>query len=293
MPRPAIITTAVLLLIAPALVRAQDDDVPLGDLARAARKAKQVEEQAVIDNDNLNVMMDQAESERLNGKPVFSIDPSGNAFRMTSPDGTCSLSFDAKATALISTPFVTSEIPQDELLKLQGPATIHDGVLEVSLHNGTGWDVKEIVVGITVVQNPGMVDLKPAKLLEPVNDSSTQKLPDMTMLYHLKATSPPEANTVFRADLGGDLDSSKEWHWALIGARGIPPAAPGSVEEPSPAMNLTGGASLPNISLSETKAALPIASTAATSSPLNSPNSPMNSASPPSHDAPALPSTQH
>lgn len=258
MPRP-LLAALVALLLSPAFVCAQDDEVPLGDLARAARNVKPAEEQTVIDNDNLNVMMDQAESERLNGKPVFSIDPSGNAFRMTSPDGTCSLSFDAKATALISTPFVSSELPQDELLKLQGPATVHDGILEVSLHNGTGWDVKEIVVGITVLQTSSVPEFKPARMIGPIDESMTQKLPDMTMLYHLKATSPPDANTVFRADLGGDLDASKEWHWALIGARGIPPAAPGSLDESLPAPPSAGSTTVPNTTLSETKPASAVA----------------------------------
>jgi hypothetical protein len=216
---------AVVLLLLPLLVYAQDDDVSLGDLARAVRVSKTPTQQNVIDNDNLNAAMDKAESERLNGKPVFSIDPSGSSFRMTSPDGTCSLSFDAKATALISTPYVASELPQDELLKLEGPAAIHDGVLEVSLHNGSQWELKEIVVGITVPQNSPTPSLKPAML----GDVNTAKLPDLTMLYHLKAVCPPDAITTFRGNLGGDLDSTKDWRWSLVSARGIPPAAPGSV----------------------------------------------------------------
>lgn len=203
--------------------------MPLGDLARAARAAKASSDQSVIDNDNLSVMMDQAESERLNGKPVFSIDPSGNAFRMTSPDGTCSLSFDAKATALISTPFVTSELPQDELVRLDGAAAIHDSVLEVSLHNGSEWGLKEIVVGITVPQNFPTPAFKPASLA--TDSTSSQKLPDLTMLYHLKADSAPDATTVFRGDMGNDVDASKDWRWSLVSARGIPPAAPGSVAQ--------------------------------------------------------------
>lgn len=255
--RSLVISLVAIGFFAPALSRAQDDDVPLGDVARAMRKARPADDQQVIDNDNLTVMMDQAESERLNGQPIFSIDPSGNAFRMTSPDGTCSLSFDAKATALISTPFVSSELPQDELLKLEGPATIHDGVLEVSLHNSSGWEVKEIVVGITVLQDSGFSQLRPAKLIGPTNDGPSEKLPDTTMLYHLKATSPPDANTVFRANLGDDVDPSKEWRWALIGARGIPPAAPGSVEEPSPASIAPSLGVLPDISLSQTTPAIP------------------------------------
>ena len=253
MSRFLVIAIGLLLLSSPVIVRAQDDDIPLGDLARAARKTKSADEQTVIDNDNLNVMMDQAEGERLNGKPVFSIDPSGNAFRMTSPDGTCSLSFDAKATALITTPFVSSELPQDALLKVEGPATIHDGLLEVSLHNGTGWELKEIVVAITVLQNSAASQLRPAKLIGPIDDDLEPRLPDMTMLYHLKATSPPDANTVFRADLGGDIDSSKQWRWALVGARGVPPAAPGSVEDP---LSLTGPGFTSPVSLSETKSIL-------------------------------------
>src|SRR5690348_11796231 len=199
------IVFAILLLCAAVPCRAQDEDVSLGDLARSVRKMKPVEEQpAVIDNDNLSVMMDKAEGERLNGKPVFSIDPSGKSFTMTSPDGTCSLSFDAKATALISTPYVASDLPQDELLKLQGPAVIHDDVLEVSLHNGTGWELKEIVVGITELRNQPGAELHPAKLLPAADEAPAEKLPDSTLLYHLKATGAPDSITVFRGNLLGD-----------------------------------------------------------------------------------------
>ena len=228
MSRKAYIVGVVILLCAPALLRAQDDEVSLGDVARAARKSKPAEapDQKVIDNDNFSVMMDKAESERLNGKPVFSIDPSGKSFTMTSPDGTCSLSFDAKATALISTPYIASELPQDELLKLEGPATIHDDVLEVSLHNGTGWELKEIVVGITELRNQPGAEFHPARLIPATDLASTEKLPDSTLLYHLKATGTPDSITLFRANLLGDFSDVKDWHWALVSARGIPPAAP-------------------------------------------------------------------
>ena len=107
MPRAYFIAVLIALVAFSISLRAQDDDVSLGDLARSTRRARSVDSRPVIDNENLGIMMDKAESERLNGKPVFSIDPSGKSFRMTSPDGTCSLSFDANATALISTPFVS------------------------------------------------------------------------------------------------------------------------------------------------------------------------------------------
>ena len=234
MSRTVYIVGVAILLCLPAVLRAQEEEVSLGDAARAARNSKSPQEQKVIDNDNFAVMMNQAESERLNGKPVFSIDPSGKSFTMTSPDGTCSLSFDAKATALISTPYVASELPQDELFKLQGPATIHDDVLEISLHNGTGWELKEIVVGIIELRNQPNPELHPSKLIPVTDQTADEKLADSTLLYHLKATGAPDSITVFRGNLLGDFSDVKDWHWALVSARGIPPAAPSTaVQQPA------------------------------------------------------------
>src|SRR6266700_3836569 len=206
MPRILYVVTAIVLLCVPALVCAQEDEVSLGDAARSVRKSRppeeqKVEDQKVIDNDNFAIMMDKAESARLNGKPVFSIDPSGKTFRMTSPDGTCSLSFDAKATPLISTPYIASDLPQDELLKLDGPAAIHDDVLEVALHNRTAWELKEIVVGVTVLQSQPESEYRPARLESAPNAPPAEKLPDLTVLYHLKGTASPDSTTSFRANL--------------------------------------------------------------------------------------------
>ncbi len=226
------IVFAILLLCAAVPCRAQDDDVSLGDLARSVRKTKPAEEQpAVIDNDNLSVMMDKAEGERLNGKPVFSIDPSGKSFRMTSPDGTCSLSFDAKATALISTPYISSDLPQYEMAKLEGEAEVRDGVLEVKLHNGSEWELKEIVVGVTLLNQP-TAGLQPARLVNATELQPETKPPDVTTLYHLKATAPADAIMMFRAVVNDELSQAKDWHWALVSARGIPPAAPVSTPVP-------------------------------------------------------------
>src|SRR6478736_6076046 len=147
-------------------VLAQDEAPSLGEVARKARESKvsdgaETGSQKVIDNDNFSAVLDQAEAARMTGKPVFSIDPSGKAFRMTSPDGTCSLSFDAKATSLISTPYISSDLPQYEMAKLEGEAEVRDGVLEVKLHNGSEWELKEIVVGVTLL-NQSPAGLQPA-----------------------------------------------------------------------------------------------------------------------------------
>lgn len=236
MPRLSYIAIPLLLVCVALPALAQEEETSLGDLARSIRKTKPAEDKAVIDNDNLTVMMDKAESERLNGKPVFSIDPSGKTFRMTSPDGTCSLSFDARAASLVSTPFIASDLPQDEIAKLQGPGSVQDGAFEVELHNGSKWELKEIVVGITVLKSGTDTQLHNTDSGATSDQSAPQKTADVTTLYHLKADSPPDSTTTFRglmenADLAG-----KDWHWALVAARGIPPAAS---ENPAPQQQAT------------------------------------------------------
>ena len=215
---------ASILLFCSVFVRAQDADLPLGDVARSYRKSSS-DSRPVIDNDNLPVMMDKAEAERLNSKPVFSIDPSGKTFRMSSPDGSCSLSFDAKAAPLITTHHSTSSLPFDQLDRLDGTASVHDGILEVQLHNRSEWDLREIVVGVTLLNERGPL-FRSANLLGPTDGILIPKPPDTTMLYHLTATVLPDGSTTFRGTLDQDLGPATDWHWALVGAKGIPPAAP-------------------------------------------------------------------
>ena len=143
----------MILLASSSYVHAQEEegDTPLGDVARSFRK-KTAPSDAVIDNDNLSKVVDDAESRRAAGsKPVFSLDPGPKSFRVSSPDVTCSLSFSAKTTSLLSDPLV-DELPRSELAKLDGPATIDGDSLQVSVHNGTAWELREVVIGLTIVK---------------------------------------------------------------------------------------------------------------------------------------------
>ena len=127
----------MLLLAAPSLVTAQDGETPLGDVARKFRK-KPASSEVVVDNDNLSKVVDDAASRRVAGSSlVFSLDPGANRFRVSSPDVTCSLSFSAKTSSLLSDPAMLDELPRTELAKLDGPATIDGDSLQVSMHNGT------------------------------------------------------------------------------------------------------------------------------------------------------------
>jgi len=225
------IALAALGSLFPAGVRAQSEGgVSLGDLARSLRRGKQpAAPPAVIDNDNLSQVMNQVEDLRLNGRPVFSLDGSSNNFQMSSPDGTCSLSFSANATSLLAAPYVAEDLPQSELAKLEGPANIDGDTLQVSVYNGSGWNLKEITVGLTLMRGAenrgayyGTAKLLPAAASE--NPTSVGKRADLTLLFHLKGTAAPSATTVFREKLGASLAPDQEWHWAIVQAKGIPPS---------------------------------------------------------------------
>jgi hypothetical protein len=119
---------------------------------------------------------------------------------------------------------LASDVPQYELAKLEGAAAVHDGVLEVTLHNGTDWELKEIVVGVTLLNQPAA--LQPARLVTATDIQSDAKPPDLTTIYHMKTAAPADSTKIFRAVVSDDLIQAKDWHWALVSARGVPPAAP-------------------------------------------------------------------
>src|SRR5580692_4310342 len=229
---PVFLGMAVVCAILPVYATAQSDDaVSLGDLARSLRQSKAPKEPAasnVIDNDNLAQVIQDVERFRLTASPKFSFNGAGKQFEMASPDGTCSLSFNANTTALLSNPYVTEDLPQSELAKLDGPAHIQGDTLEVSLYNAGAWNVREITVGLTIVRrvDSTAADYGVAKLLPAAEEYTavTEKHSDETMLLHLKGPGAPLATTVFREKLDTSPDASQEWHWAIMGAKGIPPA---------------------------------------------------------------------
>jgi hypothetical protein len=208
----------------------------LGDVARSFRR-KPAASDAVIDNDNLSKVVDEAESRRAAGAaPVFSLDPGGKSFHVSSPDVTCSLSFSAKTTSLLSDPLVLDELPRAELAKLDGPATIDGDSFQVSMHNGSSWELREVVIGLTIVNRRnaegaasyyGQARIVPAAAdaSQQVQDSF-QKQPDVTLLLRVKGSAAPTATAIFRTPLNFALFPDQEWHWAIVKAKGIPPQAP-------------------------------------------------------------------
>jgi len=149
---------------------------------------------------------------------------------VSSPDGTCSLSFSAQATSLVSAPFAARDLPDSELVKLEGPAIIDGDRLQVSVHNGSAWDLREITVALTIFRPRDLTtaDMGVAKLVPAAGESivTTEKRPDVTVLYHLKAAAAPLTTTVFQGNLDTAPSADQEWHWAIVQARGIAPTSP-------------------------------------------------------------------
>jgi len=208
------------------LAQSDNSEPSLGDLARQYRKGKAALEHAVIDNDNLRQVMDEVQTRKLEGKLLFGIDGSGKKFQVSSPDVTCDLSFSGSATSLLSDPYAPRDLPEGEMAKLDGPATISGDTLQVSVHNGTTWNIREITVGVTIVRSSEATTTRrgSARLI-PAAETTTllsEKQPDSTVLYHLKGSAAPSSTTVFHETLGTTLGGDQEWHWAIVQAKGVP-----------------------------------------------------------------------
>jgi hypothetical protein len=234
----ALLVSGILLLALLPRVCAQEDpdDTPLGDVARSLRK-NSASSETVIDNDNFSKVMDDAENRHAAGSSlVFSLDSGAKSFHVSSPDVTCSLSFTAKTASLLSDPILLDELPRSELAKLDGPATIDGDSLQVSMHNGTSWELREVVIGLTIVKRPepgetfsyfGQARIVPAVAGDapPQVPDTFQKKPDVTLLLRVKGSAAPSTTAIFRTPLNFALFPDQEWHWAIVKAKGIPPQA--------------------------------------------------------------------
>jgi len=244
------------------------NDKPLGDVARNLRK-KIPPSQKVIDDDNLSTVMEQAESRHAQGSALkFLMAGEEKGFHVSAPDVTCSLAFTANVKSLLSSQYAEMELPTGEVLKLEGPATIAGNVLIVAVLNRTDWHVSEVTVALTMVKtseggDASSSDALPyaaARLLPAValsslqaSEAGSEKKPDATRVYRMRAAAPPLATTVFSAPLNWELASDEEWHWAIVQARGYPPQSyagtvPPATQASTPA---SGEPALPTTQMSQ------------------------------------------
>jgi hypothetical protein len=210
-------------------------------VARSFRK-KPSASQTVIDNDNFSKLMEEAESHRLSvSSLLYSMNPGEKSFQVSAPDVTCSLSFSANASSLLSNPYVLKDLPPAELVKLDGPATIDGDSLQLSVYNSTEWNVHELTIGLTIVKRKdtaetfyyGSAHLVPAVgKIDQAVETSVEKRSDVTVLYKIKGEAAPFTTTVFRTPLDTALAPDQEWHWAIVRAKGTPSQDPAQSQTP-------------------------------------------------------------
>lgn len=235
-----------------ALAQSDEGEAPLGDLARNLRKnrAQQQEPQRqfdatrpVIDNDNFSQALADVHKARPEkaDKTVLSIDGAANTVKVSSPDVTCSLSFNARASSLLIKPVLLEDLPLAELLKIDGPGSIQDQALQLEVFNGTDWDIREITIGLTLERKPGEnAELAARARIIPAAEGlelpTVERRSDVTLLYHLKAEAKPFTKTSFHENIGITPGPDEDWRWSIVEARGIRPAsapvAPDSLQEP-------------------------------------------------------------
>jgi hypothetical protein len=240
-----LLVVPVAVFLAPMTASAQDDAPSLGDLARNLRK-KKAEQQpqppdaphtvpanTVIDNDNLAQVTADAKNARpvRPDKTVFSIDPANNTVKVSSPDVTCSLSFNARASSLLIKPVMIEDLPLTELVKIDGPGSIQNENLQLQVFNGTDWDIREITVGLTLERKPGEdAEVAARARVIPVAQGvapatvMVERHSDVTLLYHLKAEAKPFTTTAFRENIGITPGPDEDWRWSIVEAKGIRPS---------------------------------------------------------------------
>lgn len=218
--------------LVPARLLAQDDsnDVPLGDVARNLRKKAPTK--PVIDDDNLSQVMQEADSRKGFGSSLrFLMAGDLSGFRVSAPDVTCNLSFSSNVKSLLAGQYSEMDLPASDLARLEGHATIEGEALNVSVHNGTDWHVSEIAVAVMIVgksapnaASEGSLNLQPTpgEGARPP-EVQTDKKPDTTVIYRMRAVGVPWSVTTFSARLQSELGAGSEWHWAVVQARGYPP----------------------------------------------------------------------
>ncbi len=256
LPSLRLVAPVVLLavLLVPVAASAQGDAPSLGDLARNLRKNKAQLQQpqsppqqpsdpahsvpartlpanTVIDNDNLAQVMEDAKNARpvKQDKTVFSIDTASNTLKVSSPDVTCSLSFNAQASSLLIKPVLIEELPLTELFKLDGPGSIQDENLHLQVFNGTDWDIREITVGLTLERKPGedaevAARARVIPAAQGIAPVAVERHSDVTLLYHLKAEAKPFSTTAFHENIGITPGPDEDWRWSIVEAKGIRPS---------------------------------------------------------------------
>ena len=208
----------------PTRLTAQEDtkETPLGDVARNLRKKASA--RPVIDEDNFDEAMQQAQNRRGFGSSMrLLMSGEDSNVRLSAPDVTCSLSFSSNLKSLLSRQYSEMALPTGDLGRLEGHASIDGNALTVSIHNGTDWHVSEIAVAFTTVNSGIGGSGTSSSEGSSSADVRAERKPDATSIFRMRAVGVPWSVATFRARLENEFNTGSEWHWAIVEAKGYPP----------------------------------------------------------------------
>lgn len=224
--RSLFVLAALMAVMSPMRLIAQDDpnEMPLGDVARNLRKNNAKPAKQVIDDDNIDQALADAEKTKSLGQSLkYLMAGDAKGFQVSAPDVTCSLAFTANVKSLLSAnQYSQMDLPADQLSKLEGPAAIEGDALTITAFNATTWHVSEIAVAFTVVKKV-KADAPQDDLASAMQEVRPERKPDTTVIYRMRAAAPPWERVVFSAPLNMDIEPGDEWHWAIVQAKGYPP----------------------------------------------------------------------
>jgi hypothetical protein len=240
--RPLLVLAALMAVLSPMRTIAQDDpnETPLGDVARNLRKNAAKPAKQVIDDDNIDQALADAEKRKSLGSSLkYLMAGDSKGFQVSAPDVTCSLAFTANVKSLLSAnQYSQMDLPTDQLSKLEGPAAIEGDALTITAFNATTWHVSEIAVAFTVVKK-AKADAPQDDLASAMQEVRPERKPDVTVIYRMRAAAPPWERVVFSAPLNLDIAPGDEWHWAIVQAKGYPPQGSAIAAATAPATGPT------------------------------------------------------
>ena len=202
----------------------------LGDLAREARKSHPAQPVKVYTNEDIPQWSNEAvwKSAATVAPQTASVQAGGGApavspIKMRSEDVECRFSFRAQSILPRdkAEPATVSPLPASEVAKLEGTASIWGDTLDVSIHNDTGWTLREVTVRLLPGIRAGDSKLAHSHAAEH-GGAADPAAGDAGRLLDLQLSAEPHTATTSSEPLAQSL-SGQEWSWEIVQAKGIPP----------------------------------------------------------------------
>ena len=201
----------------------------LGDLAREARKGHTEQPVKVYTNEDIPQATNEVIWRSAAAPPQASsaaVEASAqqsapSPIKMRSEDVECSFSFRAQPLLPHAKPEAAAmtALPASEVAKLDGTASIWGETLDVSIHNDTGWSLREVTVRLLVGPHSDEGRVAHSRAAEH-GSSAIAVASDPLLAFRLSAE--PHTATVSSEPLAQNL-SGQDWSWEIVQAKGIPP----------------------------------------------------------------------